>query len=324
MSAASPPTTPGRTHVPRVRRQEIGRTLLGATRTRRGIAGLAATVVVLLVAFLGPFFTPYDPNAYVTVPFAKPTSEHLLGGDNLGRDVFSRVLDGGWELVIMAAIATLLGVGVGALVGIYAGYRKGRTDNLLMRGVDVFLAFPQLVFALLLVSVAGASNWLLVLAVGISHAPQVARVLRASTLEVSERDYVKAIELDGFSTWRVMSGEILPNLVTPLMVELGLRMTYSIVIMAGLSFIGFGLPPPDPNWGTMINENRIGLTLNMWATITPAFVIAVLTIGLNTFTDAITRVALGVDRRSAATQLPVPGLVAVDDVAAADVTGATP
>lgn len=325
---AQPPTTTGRTTtpaaVPRVRRREIGRTITGAARTRRGIAGLVATVAVLLVAFVGPFVTPYDPNAYVTTPFAKPSSQHLLGGDVLGRDVFSRVLDGGWKLVIMAAIATLLGVGLGALIGVYAGYRKGRTDNLFMRGVDVVLAFPQLVFALLLVSVAGASNWLLVVAVGISHAPQVARVLRASTLEVSERDYVKAIELDGFSTWRVMNGEILPNLVTPLMVELGLRMTYSIVIMAGLSFIGFGLAPPDPNWGAMINENRIGLTLNMWATISPAIVIALLTIGLNTFTDAITRVALGVDRRSAGSQLPVPALVANETVSASDVTEPTP
>ena len=302
----------------RVRRFELGRTLLDAARTGRGVSGLIATGVVLVIAFVGPFVTPYDPQAYVTVPFAKPSSEHLLGGDNLGRDVLSRLLDGGWQLIVMAALATVLGVSLGAVVGIYAGYRKGTPDGVLMRGVDVLLAFPQLVFALLLVSVAGASNWLLVIAVGISHAPQVARVLRASTLDVSERDYVKAVELNGVSTSRIMSGEILPNLITPLMVEVGLRMTYSIVIMAGLSFIGFGLPPPTPNWGTMINENRIGLTLNPWASISPAVVIALLTIGLNTYTDAITRVALGVDRRSASPTLPVPALVA-DDVTAAAV-----
>ncbi len=299
--------------VPRVRRFEFGHVLVGAVRTGRGLAGVIATVLVLLVAFAGPFLAPDDPEAYVTSPFAKPSSAHLLGGDNLGRDVFSRVLDGGWQLVIMAALATLLGVGLGAAIGVYAGYRKGMADGFLMRAVDVLLAFPQLVFALLLVSVAGASNWLLVFAVGVSHAPQVARVLRASTLELSERDYVKAVELNGVRTSRIMSGEILPNLITPLMVETGLRMTYSIVIMAGLSFIGFGLPPPSPNWGSMINENRIGLTLNPWASLSPALVIAVLTIGLNTFTDAITRVALGVDRGSAAPKLPVPSLIASNE-----------
>jgi peptide/nickel transport system permease protein len=283
--------------VPRVRRAELGHVLRGAARTRRGIAGLALTIAVLIVAFVGPFFTPYDPEAYVTAPFAKPTSQHLLGGDKLGRDVLSRVMDGGWQLVIMAALATAFGVALGALLGVYAGYRKGRPDTIVMRGVDVFLAFPQLVFALLIVSVVGASNWLLVLAVGLSHAPQVARVLRATTLDVAERDYVKAVEITGVSTRRITVGEILPSLMTPLMVETGLRMTYSIVIMAGLSFIGFGLPPPLPNWGSMINENRIGLTLNPWAAIAPAIMIAILTIGLNTFTDAISRVALGVDRR---------------------------
>ena len=283
--------------VPRVRRSEFGHILRDTTRTARGRTGLALTLFVLLVAFVGPSFTPYDPEAYVTAPFGPPSGAFRLGGDVLGRDVFSRLLAGGWQLIILAAAATLIGVGLGALAGIYAGYRRGLPDTLVMRAVDVLLAFPQLVFVLLLVSVVGPSDWLLVAAVGLSHAPQVARVLRASTLDVSERDFVKAVEITGVSGRRVMLGEILPNLVTPLMVEVGLRMTYSIVIMAGLSFIGFGLPPPQPNWGTMINENRIGLTLNAWAAVAPAVMIAVLTIGLNTFTDAITRVALGVDRR---------------------------
>jgi len=265
-------------------------------RTGRGRVGLVLTLFVLLVAFVGPFFTPYDPTAYITTPFAKPSAIAKLGGDVLGRDVLSRVLDGGWELILLAAAATLLGVALGAVAGVYAGYRRGTPDTIVMRAVDVLLAFPQIVFVLLLVSVVGPSAWLLVVAVGLSHAPQVARVLRASTLDISERDFVKAVEITGVSSRRVMSGEILPNLITPLMVELGLRMTYSIVIIAGLSFIGFGLPPPTPNWGTMINENRIGLTLNPWAAIAPAIMIALLTIGLNTFTDAVTRVALGVDR----------------------------
>ena len=125
----------------------------------------------------------------------------------------------------------------------------------------------------------------------------MARVIRSATLDISERDYVKAVELQGMRPAKVMTSEILPNLISPLMVEAGLRLTYSIVIMAGLAFLGFGQPPPAANWGLMINENRIGLVANPWAVIVPAVLIALLTIGTNTFTDAIARVAIGVDRR---------------------------
>ena len=166
-----------------------------------------------------------------------------------------------------------------------------------MRTVDVILAFPQLVFALLLLSILGARLWLIVLAVGLTHAPAVARVLRAATLDISERDFVKVAELQGVRPAAVMAKEILPSLSTPLMVETGLRLTYSIIVMAGLSFLGFGQPPPAPSWGTMINENRAGLALNPWAVIIPALVIALLTIGTNLLTDAVGRVALGMDRR---------------------------
>ncbi len=166
-----------------------------------------------------------------------------------------------------------------------------------MRAVDVILSFPQLVFALLLLSLLGPKLWLITIAVGVSHAPQVARVLRSATLDLSERDFVKAAELQGMRPARVVWKEILPNLVSPLMVEAGLRLTYSIVIMAGLAFLGFGQPPPAASWGTMINENRDGLSLNPWVVIVPALLIAVLTIGTNTFTDAFARVAIGVDRR---------------------------
>lgn len=152
-------------------------------------------------------------------------------------------------------------------------------------------------FALLLLSTLGPRLWLIVLAVGLTHAPAVARVLRSATLDVSERDYIKVAELQGMRPAAVMVKEILPSLSTPLMVEAGLRMTYSIIMMAGLAFLGFSPPPPAANWGTMINENRAGLALNPWAVIVPTTLIALLTIGTNMLTDALGRVALGVDRR---------------------------
>ena len=268
-----------------------------AARTPRGAAGLTVSGLVVLLALIGPFIAPHDPTTSVAQTFGSPGSGNgLLGADVLGRDVLSRVLAGGWLLLAVAAAATALGVVLGVMLGISAAYAGRWKDSLIMRVVDVFLAFPQLVFALLLVSVAGTHIWLLMLAVGLSHAPQVARVVRSAALDVCERDFVKAVELYDTPSLRVMTGEVLPNILSVVMVEFGLRFTYSILIIAGMSFLGFGLQPPTPNWGLMINENRIGLVVNPWAVIVPAALIAVLTVGLNTFTDAIARASLGVDR----------------------------
>jgi len=278
-------------------RHQWASVLWAAARTPRGAIGLGLASSVVLFAVIGPFVAPYASDALLTLTFAKPSGQFLLGSDFLGRDVLSRLLDGGWVLLIMAACATALGIAGGAAAGISAAYLRGRSDGIIMRTVDVILAFPQLVFALLLLSLLGPKLWLITVAVGFSHAPQVARVLRSATLDISERDFVKAAELQGMRPAKVMTKEILPNLVSPLMVEAGLRLTYSIVIIAGLAFLGFGQPPPAANWGLMINENRIGLPLNPWAVIVPAVLIALLTIGTNTFTDAFARVAIGVDRR---------------------------
>jgi peptide/nickel transport system permease protein len=272
-------------------------TLLTTVRTPRGAIGLTMAAVVVLTAIIGPVVAPYPSAAPETLAFGPPTGKFLLGGDYLGRDVLSRVLDGGWVLLVMAVCATALGMVGGALAGISAAYLRGARDGLIMRIVDVILSFPQLVFALLLLSLLGPKLWLITLAVGISHAPQVARVLRAATLDISERDFVKAAELQGMRPVKVMAKEILPNLVSPITVEAGLRLTYSITIIAGLAFLGFGQPPPAASWGTMIYENRDGLALSPWAVVVPAALIALLTIGINTFTDAFARVAIGVDRR---------------------------
>jgi peptide/nickel transport system permease protein len=297
MAADSPPLSAAATPAMGMRRHQWASTLWSAVRTPRGAAGLALTSLVVLIAVIGPFVASHSPSALATTTFARPSGTFPLGSDFLGRDVLSRVLNGGWLLLVMAAAGTAIGLAGGAAAGISAAYLRGRTDGIIMRTVDVILAFPQLVFALLLLSLIGPKLWLIVLAVGVSHAPQVARVLRSATLDISERDYIKVVELQGMRPAKIMRTEILPNLVAPLMVEAGLRLTYSIIIMAGLAFLGFGQPPPAANWGTMINENRVGLSLNPWAVIAPAVLIALLTIGTNTFTDAVARVALGVERR---------------------------
>ena len=294
--AVAPATLPSRP-LRKARRRQRASTLLATVRTPRGAIGLGMAALVVLTAIVGPLAAPYAPDAPVTLALGHPSGQFLLGGDYLGRDVLSRVLDGGWVLLVMAVGATALGMVGGALAGVSAAYLRGVSDGFIMRVVDVILSFPQVVFALLLLSLLGPKLWLITLAVGISHAPQVARVLRSATLDISERDFVKAAELQGMRPVKIMVKEILPNLVSPLTVEAGLRLTYSITIIAGLAFLGFGQPPPAANWGTMIYENRTGLALNPWAVIVPAALIALLTIGINTFTDAFARVALGVDRR---------------------------
>lgn len=281
---------------PRLRRHEWLAVLRAAARSRRGKIGLCVASVVIGIAVIGPFVAPHSSTEFVSSTFTPPSAKYWLGTDVLGRDVLSRILGGGWLLLAVAAAATVLGVVVGALAGISAAYYRGWRDGLIMRIVDIILAFPAIVFALLLVSVAGPRIWLVIVAVAATHAPQVARVMRASALDICEKDFVKAIELIRVPSSKIIRGEVLPNLVTPLMVETGLRMTGSIVIIAGLSFIGFGLQPPAPNWGLMLNENRVGLVSNPWSVIMPALLIALLTVGLNTFTDAVARVSIGVER----------------------------
>lgn len=275
----------------------VGRVLAAALRTPRGAVGATLALLVLAVAFLGPL-APGSPTAFVAPPFTPPLTNGsgLLGSDILGRGVFERVLHGGQYLMLLAFASTVVAVGIGAVIGVVAAYRRGFVENLLMRGVDVVLAIPQLVFALLLLSLIGPQWWLVILAVGISQAPQTARVIYGAGQSVSEKDFVKAVAVWGIPTRTILAKHVIPNLTTPLMVELGLRLSYSIVLIAGLSFLGFGSPPPAPDWGVMVNENRIGLGANPWGVLAPAILLALLAVGTNTFADAIARANLGETR----------------------------
>jgi peptide/nickel transport system permease protein len=275
----------------------VVRVLGAALRSRRGRIGAALALLVLGIAFLGPL-TPGSPTAFAAPPFSNvgASGAGLLGTDALGRSVLNRVLHGGEYLMLLAFLATAIAVGSGAVIGVVAAYRRGFLENLLMRGVDVVLAIPQLVFALLLLSLVGPQWWLVVLAVGLSQAPQTARVIYGAAQSVVEKDFVKAVAVWGVPTRSVLTRHVIPNLTTPLMVELGLRLSYSIVLIAGLSFLGFGPPPPAADWGVMVNENRIGMASNPWGVLAPALLLALLAVGMNTFADAIARANLGETR----------------------------
>jgi peptide/nickel transport system permease protein len=273
--------------------------LRNALRLARTRIGLAIVGVIVAIAVFGPLIAPHSPTEFVAIPNSGPSGKAIFGADALGRDVWSRFLHGGLTVLWLSVAATVLGVVVGVCVGLVAAYSRNWLDDVLMRGNDVVLAFPQIVLVLLAVSAIGPKLWLIVLAVGITHAPRVARVMRGAAQEVVERDFVKAAEAVGEKRARIVFGEVLPNVTTPLLVELGLRMTYSIGLVAAISFLGFGLQPPTADWGLMINENRLAITVQPWAVALPILAIGLLTVGTNLVTDGIARAAIGIDRGKA-------------------------
>jgi peptide/nickel transport system permease protein len=273
--------------------------LLGdALRLWRTRVGVVIVALLVLVALAGPLVAPHSPTEFVGIPNSAPSGDAIFGTDALGRDVLSRFLYGGRTVLWLSAAATLLGMVVGVVVGLIAAYSRNWLDDMLMRANDVLLAFPQIIFVLLAVSALGPKLWLIVLTVGLTHAPRVARVIRGAALEIVERDFVKSAEVVGEKRWRIVFGEVLPNVTSPLLVEAGLRMTYSIGLVAGISFLGFGLQPPDADWGLMINENRLSITVQPWAVLVPVIAIGLLTVGTNLITDGLSRALAGIDRRS--------------------------
>jgi peptide/nickel transport system permease protein len=269
--------------------------LARALRQRRTQVGLAITLLVLGVALLGPFFAPYEPSAIVAAPALGPSAEFPFGTDGLGRDVLSRVLWGGRGLVWMAFLATTLGVVVGSALGMLAGYSRSWLDDVLMRSMDVVLAFPQIILVLLFVSMLGTKLWLVAVLIAVSWVPQVARVARGVTSEIVEREYIQAAEVIKTPARRILRKEVLPNIITPLAVEFGLRLTWSIALVAAISFLGFGIQPPNADWGLMISENREIITIQPLPLVVPAICIALLAIGTNFVTDGLAR---GVARTS--------------------------
>lgn len=261
------------------------------------VLALVVALIALLGPWLGPVLTGHTTTGFAGKPF-KP--DGVAGTDGLGRDVLTRFLAGGTTLLLYAVLATALGIVVGALLGMVAGYGGGRLDSLLMRGNDVLLSFPQLVIALLAIAVIGPEGWLLVLVIGLTHAPRTARVARQATVAVAGHDYIRAAEMYAVPRSRILLREILPNITGPLMVELGLRLTYSIGYIASLSFLGLGIQPPAADWGLMINENRIALVVQPWGVLLPVLAIAALAVGTNLVADALAAAAAGRKREARA------------------------
>lgn len=258
-------------------------------RTFSGAAGVSIVLFVVFVAVFGKYLAPHDPNAPVGADLAGPSSHALLGTDDLGRDVLSRLLYGGRSVLGLALLATLLAYAVGLSIGLVAGYSRSKIDPMLMRTVDVMLAFPPLLFLLILITGAGTSVGVMVIGVAAIQAPGISRIVRTATLEVSVRGYVEAAVARGERAVAVVVREVLPNILAPVLVDAGLRFTYSILIIASVNFLGLGLQAPRSDWALMISEDRPYISLNPWSVLAPAAMIALLTIGINLTGDAIAR-----------------------------------
>jgi peptide/nickel transport system permease protein len=269
------------------------RSALGLWRTR---IGLALVVVVGGIALFGPLFAPHGPADFVGLPNTAPTAAARFGTDHIGQDVWSRFLDGGIEILVLATMATLLGLVLGSALGMLAAYSRGVGDDVIMRGMDVILAFPQIMLVLVAISTLGPSGWLIVLAVGLTTMPRVARVTRGAAQPVVERDFVAAAEALGVPRYGILFGEVLPNILSPLMVEASLRLTYSIGVIASLAFLGFASNLNAPDWGLMIQENQVALVVQPWGVVLPMTAVALLTIGTGLVGDGIARAAAGIDR----------------------------
>jgi peptide/nickel transport system permease protein len=256
-----------------------------AFRQKRLVAGLVISVVVILFALLGPLLAPHGENEVVGPPFS---GKGLLGTDYLGQDVLSRLMYGGTEILLIAVLSTILGMVFGTLIGVVAAYAGGWWDEVIMRLNDVTLAFPQILLALLvLTSVDQPKAWIVVLIIGVSHAPRVARLARGVALGIVSRDFVYAAEALGEKRSRVIVAEVLPNMNAPLLAEAGLRLTYSIGLVGALGFLGFTTNPGSANWGVMIRENQLALSTQTWAVLSPVLIIGLFTVGTNLMADGI-------------------------------------
>lgn len=257
-------------------------------RTPQGALGGVIVLFVLVVAIFGPWLAPDNPETFnYGNRFEPPSALFLFGTDQFGRDLFSRVLSGAQSTVLMAVFATLIGTGIGAVIGTASAYLGGRFDEILMRFVDAVMAIPSLLFALLIVTALGASGANALIAIGIAFAPGMARIARSVALTVREQDYVKAAIARGEGPGYIILREMLPNVMAPIVVETTIRVAFAIMLLATLSFLGLGAQPPSSEWGLMVSESRSYLFRNPWMMIWPGISIALVAIGFNLLGDGL-------------------------------------
>ena len=252
-----------------------------------GMVGAVVVLLTVVVAIAAPLIAPYDPDAQLAMRLLPPSSEHLMGTDELGRDTFSRIVFGARVSLQVGIISVFIALLVGAILGVAAGFFGGRLDSWLMRGVDIMFAFPGLVLAIVIAGLLGASRNNAMIAIGFVYAPAFARVIRGSVLSVMSEPYVEAGRVVGSTNTRLVQHYVLPNIVAPLIVMTSVYLSSAILSEAALSFLGLGTQPPEPAWGGMLNLARTYMEISPWMAIFPGLAIMIVVLGFNFLGDGL-------------------------------------
>jgi peptide/nickel transport system permease protein len=274
----------------------LGQTLRAMASRPSGAIGLAIVLIHLLIALSSPWLVPFDYKAISSLLIlSPPDAVHWLGTDHLGRDVFTRTLLGGREAILVTLIATPLAVVWGGFVGIYLGLVGGKLDDVLMRLVDAFLALPWILKMLLMIATFGTGLGVLIPTLAFFYGIPVIRIARAAAHNVVARDFVLAARARGHGRLSTIARELLPNVLDALLVEGAMRWSWMLLAFSSLSFLGFGVSPPTPDWGLMVADSRTFLAIAPWSGLFPIAALSSLIIGINLTADALAK-TLGVDR----------------------------
>ena len=270
--------------------------LLAMASRPSGLVGLILVAFHVVLAIVSPAIAPYDfRELSAQLILNAPSSEHWFGTDNLGRDVFTRTMLGGRQALLVTSISTVLAITWGGLLGVLLGLVGGRLDELLMRLVDAFLSIPWILVLLLIVVMVGFSPGVLILTLGFFYGIPVIRMARAATHDVVALDFVTAARARGEARSTIVRRELLPNVLDVLLVEGAMRWSWMLLAFSSLSFLGFGVTPPTPDWGLMISSARTFMSFAPWAALAPIVALSSLIIGINLSADALAK-ALGIDR----------------------------
>jgi peptide/nickel transport system permease protein len=257
--------------------------------------GIGMVLIMIVAAILAPVLSPYSETEVVGDVWAPASADHWIGTDNLGRDLLTRLVYGARNTIALAFAITLLSFLFGTVWGFFAATLKGWVDQILSRIVDILMAFPTLIFALMVLSVVGTSIPALIVVIALLDSTRVYRLSRAVAMDIEVMEFVEAARLRGEGTWWLMRHEILPNAMPPLVAEFGLRFCFVFLFIAALSFLGLGIQPPTADWGSMVRENAGAITFGIYTPLWPAGAIAFLTVGVNLIVDWFLHIASGLE-----------------------------
>jgi len=257
-------------------------------KNRLALAGIIIVISVVVVALFAPLIQMHDPlQQNIANRLHTPYWEHFFGTDHLGRDVWSRIVHGSRVALMVGILAVGIGVIFGTPIGAISGYYRGKVDEVIMRIMDAVLAFPPNLMALVVVTILGASLFNTMLAIGVDYIPRFARVIRGSVLSEREKEYVEAGRMVGESNLSILFRQILPNSLSPLIVQATVFIAYAMLTEAALSFLGLGIQPPNPSWGSMLNEAKLFIESDPYLAIIPGLAISITVLGFNLFGDGL-------------------------------------